>query len=109
MTGTGFTALMAAATGGHLEVARLLLDRLADPNQAKPDNRFTPLMYAADRGHLEVARLLLDRLADPNQANTDDGHAPLMGAATATWRSPGCCLIARPTRTRHKLTVDTPR
>ena len=46
---------MQAAYGGNLEVTRLLLDRSADPNQARTDNGCTALMAAAQDGHLEVA------------------------------------------------------
>ena len=79
-TDNGWTALMQAAHGGHLEVTRLLLDRSADPNLARTDNGTTALMTAAYHGHLEVVRLLLGRSADPNQAS-DDGSSALTAAA----------------------------
>jgi ankyrin repeat protein len=72
---------MKAAYHGHLGVARLLLDRSADPNQARPEHGTTALMIAAAQGHLEVARLLLDRSADQNLARTDDGRTALIIAA----------------------------
>jgi len=58
------TALHVAAHCGHVRVAKLLLDRKADPN-ARALNGFT-----------RVAKLLLDRKADPN-ARALNGFTPL--------------------------------
>jgi ankyrin repeat protein len=67
------TALIAAASHGRLEAARLLLDADADPGRAA-GGCVTPLMQAARRGQLEVLRLLLAR-----------------GAAVDAAAGPGCC------------------
>ena len=58
--------------GGHVRVARLLLDADVDSNLA---NRCgdTALMAASAKGHVEIALLLLD--ADSNLANRCRGTA----------------------------------
>lgn len=57
-----------AASQGHLEIVRLLLERGADPNL--PEEGIAPqghaLYSAAANGHYEVARLLLEHGAHPN-------------------------------------------
>ena len=50
---------MSASKRGHTKITRLLLNRNADPNQARTDTGRTPLMLAAINGHLEVAQLLV--------------------------------------------------
>ena len=61
----GRTALGMAVGGGHVEVARLLLDRGADVNrQTSAQFGITPLMTAAMRGDADMARLLIERGAD---------------------------------------------
>ena len=70
---------------GHTDVARLLLDRGADPNMARADNGAVALVYASKKGAVAVVRLLLERGADPSKAQTDDANhqslTPLMWAA----------------------------
>lgn len=61
---TGWTPLHYAATGGHTDVLRLLLDNHAYIDAASP-NRSTPLMMAARYGTDDAVKLLLDAGADP--------------------------------------------
>ena len=70
-----FRSLTAAAAGGHVEIARLLLDAGADPNQGAGD--VTPLLMAAKWRHADVVRLLLARGADAKHADKD-GKGPLL-------------------------------
>lgn len=49
---TGQTPLMEAASGGYVEVGRVLLDKGADVNAPPvPSSRDTALTIAADKGH----------------------------------------------------------
>jgi ankyrin repeat protein len=77
----GFTALHLAAFFGRPEVARLLLDRGADPSRwATGELRVQPLHSAVAGGNEAVAALLVERGADVNAAQ-QLGFTPLMGAA----------------------------
>ena len=71
--------LLDAASHGHTEVVKRLLDRGADIN-AKYDYGQTALFRAADNGHIEVVKLLLDRGAHI-YAPYDDGWMLLLCAA----------------------------
>lgn len=64
------TALMWAASAGHLEAARALLDGGADVN-ARSASGFTPLMFAARAGSADLTSLLLARGAGIDEAAAD--------------------------------------
>uniref|UniRef100_A0A8H7K4T2 Prion-inhibition and propagation HeLo domain-containing protein n=1 Tax=Bionectria ochroleuca TaxID=29856 RepID=A0A8H7K4T2_BIOOC len=59
----GDTPLTVAASNGHLEVVRLLLEHEARAATTDRHQR-TPLHFAAALGNVEMARLLLDKGAD---------------------------------------------
>ena len=65
---TGWTPLHYAATGGHLDVIRLLLDESAYIDAESP-NGSTPLMMAAGYGSVSAVKLLLEEGADPTLKN----------------------------------------
>ena len=65
---TGWTALHYAASAGHDDIVRLLLDRYAYIDAASP-NGTTPLMMAARAGHILTVKLLLDEGADLSLKN----------------------------------------
>ncbi len=74
----GITPLTAAAFGGSIECAELLLAIGAEANQPPGEKTVTggphattPLLYACDQGHDAVVRLLLDRGADPRVPRGD--------------------------------------
>jgi len=77
----GFTGLGLACFFGHLETARLLLDRGADPNLASRNPlRVAPLHSAATAGIPALVKLLLDHGANPDAAEAS-GYTPLHTAA----------------------------
>jgi ankyrin repeat protein len=54
---TGYTPLHVAARRGHLDIARLLIDKGANVN-ALTDSQWTPLRLAIAEGHSDVVNLL---------------------------------------------------
>src|SRR5215218_1568853 len=80
----GFQPLGLASFFGHVEAARLLLERGAEVNSAsRNEMKVMPLHSAAatsdPRKRYELARLLLEHGADPN-ARQQDEYTPLMEA-----------------------------
>lgn len=69
------TPLQYAATGGHIEAARALLDARANVNATDNAGR-TPLMWAASKGQTAIVKLLLERGADAKQ-KTPNGWTAL--------------------------------
>ncbi|KIG11404.1 ankyrin repeat domain-containing protein [Caballeronia concitans] len=59
----GWTPLHYAATNGHDDIVKILLDHSAYIDAGSP-NGTTPLMMAARGGHLSTCKLLLDEGAD---------------------------------------------
>ena len=57
----GATALSFVSDKGHIEVARLLIERGADVNVRDTFYGEVPLGWAADKGHVEIVKLLLDK------------------------------------------------
>lgn len=74
--------LVGAAWGGHVEVARRLLDAGAAPDAAA-DEAFTPLLAAAVRGDEAMVRLLLERGAAPVPATRPGVPTPAEAAGEA--------------------------
>ena len=91
----GFTALHLAAFFGRPAVARLLLDRGADPNPwATGDLYVQPLHSAVAGGHEAVAEMLIRDGADVD-APQRHGYTPLMGAAQNGLAATVQLLLAR--------------
>ena len=68
----GMTALMCAAwQGDHVDVARLLLDRGADPAIRQPSSGWTALTFAAVNGKERCLALLFERGATLDEAAGD--------------------------------------
>ena len=80
----GFQPLGLASFFGHVEAARLLVERGSDVNSAsRNDMKVMPLHSAAATGdpdsRYELAKVLLEAGADPN-ARQQDAFTPLMEA-----------------------------
>ena len=73
------TPLIAATIGGYYDIAKLLLDKGADPNTAA-NIGITPLYIAAQNGHVNIVELLLKSGANADFI-TDEGATPLYIAA----------------------------
>lgn len=78
-TGTGWTPLITAIRAGRADVAKLLLDRGANPNVAGSTG-YTPLMAATQMRNVGMIRILLLQGANPDKA-TPKGLTALMLAA----------------------------
>ncbi|KAJ8305745.1 hypothetical protein KUTeg_016290 [Tegillarca granosa] len=68
------TVLSEAASGGHCDTIKMLLEKGGDPNSKGQFGR-TPLYRAAFAGHLEACELLLQNGADP-RIYANDGQTP---------------------------------
>ena len=80
---TGFTALMFAAMGGHVDALSLLLDRGANLEQTCPDGPcagFTAFVFANGKNQLEAVKFLIARGAAVNH-HTRSGLFPLQFSA----------------------------
>ena len=89
---SGRRPLSAAIEAGHDAIARLLLERGADPNWREPTApKGRALHAAASAGKRELVELLLTRGADPNSDVDSSGNA-VVAAATPEIRA---LLIAR--------------
>ena len=64
---TGFTPLLFAVRGGHVDAVGVLLEAGADVNDTVSDGQ-SALVVAAANANWELAAFLLDRGADPNHA-----------------------------------------
>jgi uncharacterized protein len=83
--GSGYNALTAAVTAGHVDIVKYLLEHDLDPNYRYGPG-YTPLLAAAASGQLEIVKLLLAHGADP-AATANDNKSAL---AIATERNHSC-------------------
>ena len=91
--GLGQTILHNACEGGHIDLARDLVDRQADVHQRCKDG-WDALMFASLNGHIPVIEFLLSRGADMT-ARRNDGNTAL-GLAALCDKLPACkFLISR--------------
>ena len=76
---------MEAASGGYVEVGRVLVDRGADVNAPPvPSSRDTALTIAADKGHFKFVELLVIMGAVVDVKNKK-GCTPLWLASNGIW------------------------
>ena len=62
----GWTALMLACKGGHLEVVKLVLKAKANPDHQMEAKGITALIIAVQKGFSDIVQQLLEYGADPN-------------------------------------------
>lgn len=106
---SGDTPLTLAAAGGHVEIARALLEAGARPDGTRADAE-TPLSIAVSSNNVNMAKLLLQAGANPLIALLDSVENPLsravgkqnsemvsllMPAATAHWNAASWLLVAK--------------
>jgi ankyrin repeat protein len=83
----GRRPLSAAIELGHDDVARLLLERGANPRWDEPDAPHGTSVHAASRmGNISMLKLLLEHGADPNE-EIDSASSPMVFAASAEIRA----------------------
>jgi ankyrin repeat protein len=83
----GRRPLSAAIELGHDDVARLLLERGANPRWDEPDAPHGTSVHAASRmGNISMLKLLLEHGADPNE-EIDSASSPMVFAASSEIRA----------------------
>ena len=78
---SGFTPLILAASGGHVDVVRLLLENEAQLEATSERTKDTALSLACSGGKEEVVRVLLEKGANIEHRNVSD-YTPLSLAAS---------------------------
>jgi ankyrin repeat protein len=94
----GYTALMAAAKNGQVEVVNKLLEQKANVD-IKGYSGLTALMLAAENNRLSIVKTLLSRNADPNLQD-NNGWTALM---KAVYRGNTECVLAIADRSRQEV------
>ena len=90
----GNSPLVAAASQGHIEIVKLLLENNCYPDLADK-NGHTPLHHAAIRGHCAIVENLIKKHADPRRVNmnwviSSECHKALQDAQKKTRWNTGC-------------------
>ena len=75
----GETPLTAAACNNHLNLCKVIIEKLQDKNPGCNKGQ-TPLHHAASNGHLDICELIMEKLLDKNPGS-NRGTTPLHHAA----------------------------
>jgi ankyrin repeat protein len=94
----GYTALMAAAKNGQVEVVNKLLEQKANVD-IQGYSGLTALMLAAENNRLSIVKTLLSRNGDPNLQD-NNGWTALM---KAVYRGNTECVLAIADRSRQEV------
>jgi ankyrin repeat protein len=94
----GYTALMAGAKNGQVDVISKLLEQKANVN-VQGYNGLTALMLAAENNQLTIVKALLAKSADPNLQD-NNGWTALM---KAVYRGNTDCVVAIADRSRQEV------
>jgi ankyrin repeat protein len=94
----GYTALMAAAKNGQVEIVNKLLERKANVD-IQGNNGLTALMLAAENNQLSIVKALLAKKADPNLQD-NSGWSALM---KAVYGGNTECVVAIADRSRQEV------
>ncbi|KAL7952371.1 ankyrin repeat-containing domain protein [Trichoderma compactum] len=73
----GLTPLQEAASHGHFEATKALLQAGAKPNAQSSSKGWTALHEVAKNGYLDIAGMLLDKRASPKIKESQGGKTPL--------------------------------
>ena len=76
----GLTPLYFAASYGHYDICKFIIEKIDVKNPRYNANGSTPLHFSAHNGHTNVCRLIIDLVVDKNPRN-DFGITPLHWAA----------------------------
>jgi ankyrin repeat protein len=94
----GYTALMAAAKNGQVDVVNKLLEQKTNVD-VQGYNGLTALMLAAENNQLSIVKALLAKNADPNLQD-NNGWTALM---KAVYRGHTDCVVAIADRSRQEV------
>ena len=76
----GRSPLHSAAQNGHLEVCKLLIEKLTEKNTTENEG-WTPLHMAANYGQVEVCKLIASHIGAKIDYRNNIGRSPLHSAA----------------------------
>lgn len=102
----GTTVLMRAASCGHAQIVRLLLEHGADPNLMRND-KFTALALAAFFGHTETVKTLME-FGARTEAVTRSGASAHTWATARTFSDVARCLDTPNPKPPPALRVQLP-
>ena len=77
----GQNLLHFAASEGHLEIVKYLMDRRYSDKDAKDNNGWTSLHFSIKHGFLEIVKYLIERCKVDKEAKDNDGRTALHFAA----------------------------